>query len=586
MDALEEYLKAPAPAASGGEDPLVDYLSGDDEPERTFLRPGRRMPYKVPARGDVDALQRERKANEERYLSPVEAVTGAAQSFADRATFGGYGGLLRSTAVEDKDSGFESLSSTALKNMEKARAVPWMTTASDVGAYLTKGPVALMDAISAMRGVRSLSPLPRAIATGATASGVHETAQAVSEGASPAETVNRASDAVVGGAAAATGLGALVKGAGAVGRAVQRSRGGRAREFIEKRGGELVPERTPDDADIGEAANRAGERAKEAMRGYQERTARDPYNAAVASVPQELAEETVDVMPVYRWLKEAAADPANLQVQGRLQEYLSLLESRMTKPAPQPPMARMPPGARLPPPAPFEPTIPLSHYDLNGLRRSMAGFAGVGDTNVAAKNPLRQAYGMVKQMVDDGPYAEANRIYHEGLQDVDESLDMVGLRRSTDPSEPIKGNFDIRAQRAGQNTVTAGRDRPGVEQFREKHPDIAAETIDQPEMLRNQADIAFKLMPRRHGGLIERTGSAAGGLALAELGMQLASHGHVSLAKAAMLLLGGLTLKNMAPINARLLYKPALAAQQLEPLILGDIPLLSAARALPSGAIE
>jgi hypothetical protein len=203
--------------------------------------------------------------------------------------------------------------------------------------------------------------------------------------------------------------------------------------------------------------------------------------------------------------------------------------------------------------------------------------AGVGKTTDAKLSPLKRAYENAKSLVDDGPYAEANRRYHEGLTDVSDSLDMVGLERTTSVDEPIKGNLSVALQRRGQNTVTAGADteRLDIDAFKAKHPELA-NTVDAPEIIRKQGDLGFHVLPQRHGGLIDRTGSAIGGAALLEGLSHLASSGHVPGWGAVAAALLGLGVQNAKPLAGRVLYGPAQQAQIAAQMMLQGAPAIAA----------
>ena len=260
----------------------------------------------------------------------------------------------------------------------------------------------------------------------------------------------------------------------------------------------------------------------------------------------------VEISPIYKALLKASNDPANIAQADWFKGLLNMVESRRSV---------MSDGGEL---------YLANEEWLNGLRRGLGTISGVGQTTSGRMAPLQRAFHEVKAVVDEGPYAEANRAYHRGMTDVDESLDMVGLRRSHNPDEPIAGNLRVKAQRLGQNTVTAGADRPGMAAFREKHPDIALE-LDRPELLRAKADLTFHVKPQ-HGGLIERLAAPAGLAGMA--GAAYAGHGAHGLAALPL----ALAIQNASPIAGRFLYGPAQEAAALEPFLLQRTDLLQAAR--------
>jgi len=530
---------------------LVPGKESDETSVPAFLVPGtkrQKSPSRTyPSTGPIEQIRKDLDPAQLPDVNPLTSAArgfgGALNSLADRFTFGAYGAANRalgSLGVPGASDAADSIDSYRSEH-------PFASVVSDAPAYLAAGPArALATGVERLipQASSAIGRTGRAALSSGVTSGVIGGAEAGARGEEPGEILREAGQsALIGGAiggGAAAGLGVL----GNAARRVMGSRGAQAREFVESRGG--VPGRKHTDADIGEAAKHADERVKLGLEEYRRDVAERPYNEAISQISDADAKALVDVRPIYSDLAKSYYDPANLQVRGQIKELMDLME-----------FYQRGNGSML-----------MTEEGLNGLRRGIAGVSKVGVSTEGKLSPLRSAFGKAKSMVDMGPYAEANRLFSEGTAEADESLKMLDLRRSRSAQEPIKGNLGVKAQRLGQNTVTAGRDRPGVDAFREKHPDLAAE-LDAPELMRSESDLAFHLLPHAHGGLIERTAGAAG-LAPA---LMLAGAGHGGQGVAS--LLAGLALQNATPIAGRVLYNPARALLRLEPLVLGETPAIS-----------
>lgn len=306
---------------------------------------------------------------------------------------------------------------------------------------------------------------------------------------------------------AATDLpGAVMAGAGgaagaAVSDKIRKSRGYQAREFVEKEGqGARVGVTTPgrggvfddelagvgvDDHAIGTAARKGAEGV---LRGLKEKKRADadrPYREAkerVDASPQ--ADEVVNVKSVVDHMKKAVSDlETDDAVVGKLKGKLEQLEAY-----------KLDNGA-----------YAVPERQLNGLRRSLMRMAKIGQSDNPGEKeaPLRAAAFAVKKMVDEGPYADANKLYATGAAAETASRRQLGLK----PKKPADNAIDRRKlkltlEREGQNTKTAGGDSdiPG---FRAEHPRLDLQT-KLAELARARADLAFRFAPK-HGGLIDRT---------------------------------------------------------------------------------
>jgi len=359
------------------------------------------------------------------------------------------------------------------------------------------------------------------------------TAALAADGQSPGEALNDPAGLLL-----ATALGA---GGEAIGAGVARSKGAQARRFIEQRGGK-VSAGTPGkgrvfdtmevegttDADIGEQARRSGERVQPQLEQYRRDVAQKPYLDELTRITPAQAGQLVDVRPIYSDLVKSYYHPGtDPQVASQIKRQLDIMDERYTRPN----------GDIL---------MPQEH--LNGLRKTLGGLAGAGETSDPSLAPLRSAFGTAKSLVDGGPYARANAAFAAGSADAAEGMKDVGLRRSYSATAPERdvNKLRIKAQRIGQNTVTAGSDNPGFERFRTRHPELALE-LERPALLRAKGDLTFGLQ-KEHGGLIDRNGSAMG---MAATIAAAATGGHGG---SIMPALAAFAYQNRTPIAGRLLY--------------------------------
>lgn len=572
MDPLAQYLEdkghaAAAPAA----DPLADYLA---QKGQSSAAPAPLHINKEKLLANVQRVKR--KADEEQAPTAAQtadeaAATGAGGvlSIADRASFGGLSALLRAAKKVNELTGETgpTLASRSLQSINDYRGnLPTVSQYTDMPAYF----MAPTQAVAG--GIESALPVATKLGTRAArsvaASGLTGAALAGNEAALRGEGLEEGGrhmlEGGAGGALMGSAVAAPVSVASMAADALLGSRGAAARRFLESRG---VPVSLTSsgrsghitDADIGAASQRADTSVKEGLEQYRHDVATKPYVAELGKVSPAEANQLVDVTGIFANMAKAAQHPSTRpEVAAELQRQMDMMTKNYV------------PGSG---------PIMMTQDYLNGLRRSL-GEAAKFDSMEPKLSPIKRAFADAKALVDQGPYAEANRRFTEGTNDAQESLDMLDLRRTKNRNNPIAGNLRVTSQRRGQNTVTAGADqeRLDVDAFRAKHPGLALE-LDEPQILRHAADLNFKVLPSMHGGLIERSGSAAMGAAALEGLYHLAAHGHVSPTQLAASALLGLGARNMTPIAGRALYNPAMGTQALTPQLLGSVPLVGAARA-------
>lgn len=515
--------------------------------------------------GPIQQVRQRTAEEKSKYYVPQtaeEAFTVPVYSALDRFT----GGLV--TGAARAASGVIPTASDIARSVDEYRSgYPVLSNVTDAPAYISPESAPARIATTVDRALPTVTTgagrLAKTIIGGGATNAALGALDATSRGATPAQTGDAALHSGAVGTALSTALGIPTSLAGTMARAIINSRGGQARQFLESRGVpvSLTSAGRPGhitDADIGAAAERADQSVKEGLAQYREDVASAPYRNELNKITPAQQNQLVDVTPIFSEMAQAYQHPSTRpEIAAELKRQMDIMTANYT------------PGSG---------PIMMTQDYVNGLRQSLGGAARF-DSNEARFSPIKRGFQAAKDVVDQGPYAEANRVFHEGDQDYQQSLDMLDLRKTKKRGAPIGGNLSTKARRLGQNTVTAGADaeKMDVDAFREKHPDLALQ-LDEPEILRRSADIGFSLRPKQHGGLIERLGSMGAGLAGLEGVAQALGHGHVDPKAVALSTALGLGLQNMPAIQARLLFNPSLGVQALEPLVLSDIPLVSAAR--------
>lgn len=502
-------------------------------------------------------------------ISPSERLYNsgtAVNSAIDRYSFGALGAVGR--LLGDPGGINEGIEGYRAAN-------PVLSGVTDAPAYLAEGPVrALAEGVDRLvpQAASGIGKLARSATTGGIGAGGTAALQSAVHGDEPKQIAKNAGEATLGGVGLGTGLGLL----GRAGTAVMGSRGGQARQFIEQHGGEVSPLSSgkgkpyeqmdvsgTTDADIGAQAASSAEKGLGMLNQEKKGVLRSLGGTMSRINASPEGQQPRDVSSLIPQIQDALGEiDIASATEGDLQGAMAKIA------------AKQKPG--------FNPdTDPymLSEADLNKLRRRLDRSARTGTSNDAALGPLKNAANEARSMVDEGPYKDANARYAKESNSFRESRRLLGIsERPRTPGEP-KTAVDKVANlitRRGQNTVTAGKQEGDLAAFEQKHPEIGAE-LAKPGLLRKKADISFHVLPQRHGGLIDRTGSTVGAAATLDALASTMGHGHVSPAKLALGVAGGLTLQNLPAIQARMLYPGAKLAASGEAQKL--IPLFAAARA-------
>ncbi len=195
--------------------------------------------------------------------------------------------------------------------------------------------------------------------------------------------------------------------------------------------------------------------------------------------------------------------------------------------------------------------VMITERRLNDMRQRLQGMADYGiNTGAGAGNLRDRSFKAIaaaaKGLVDEGPYAEPNAMYSEGMGRLKEDRAALGLKKS--PSKSAAG-VDVEDRRVGQVLRNLGNDSEAagamadpeaIAAFVERHPELARQ-VDLPSLLR--AKEALSLHGPSGGGaldnLIQMTGRAGHGVT----GKAIDALKH-----------------NASAINGRLLYQPGRAA--------------------------
>lgn len=381
-----------------------------------------------------------------------------------------------------------------------------------------------------------------------------------------------------GSATSGAGIGALLASLGPLGRAIQQSRGGMARNFIEANNGdvgidtpgrgkpfdEMVTKGTTD-ADIGQQAAVSSERGldihrgeHDAVRGGIARGEGNIEDSPAAQARRPVTDLVTNIQDAIDHLATAPTTRANLR------EQLALINSKQ------------PPGYN---PQIHEPT--LTESDINAIRRSLDREGRTGISTDEAKHPLRSAADNARDMVDQGPFGPTNKAYSAEYDRYQRGRRQLGVNERPHTPEEKKTTVDRVTNlitRRGQNTVTAGKQIDDLEAFARENPEAGAE-FAKPGMLRAKGDLSFGVLPRKHGGLIDRTSSAIGTGAALDAAASAMGHGIGGHAASIGGLAAALTLRNLPAIEGRILAPAAKYAAKNEQHILRLNPLFQAALA-------
>lgn len=385
-----------------------------------------------------------------------------------------------------------------------------------------------------------------------------------------------------GDATTGAGVGALLGALGPLGRAVQRSRGGMARKFIEDNGGEVgvgspgkgapfdtMVTKGTSDKDIGQQAAASAENGlnilrdeHDAVRGGIARGAENIEGSPAAQGKRDVTDLVTGIQDAIDHLSTAPATRANLR------EQLALITSKQR------------PG--------FNPQVhapELTETDINAIRRSLDREGRTGLSTDEAKHPLRAAADNAREMVDQGPFGPTNKAYSTEYDRYQGARRQLGVNERPHAPEEKKTTVDRVTNlitRRGQNTVTAGKQIDDLEAFARENPEAGAE-FAKPGMLRAKGDLSLGVLPRKHGGLIDRTSSAIGTGAALDAAASAMGHGVGGHAASLGGLAAALTLRNLPAIEGRFLYPAAKYATENERHLLRLNPLFQAALAQKEG---
>lgn len=521
------------------------------------------------------------KTFHDRVERGLPRVTGALNSAIDRASFGGLTGVMRLSNKINEATGREPAYGQTLSDISQYREEhPTLSQWTDAPAYFT-GPtnkvVGATDAVvraaesklptvikAAMNAVPRQTAVVRNMLTAGGAGATIAGANALTAG-EPGAVPEAMSEGAQTGAALSVPLSVGAAAIGGTGRAITESKGGEARRFIEERGGN-VGMSTPGegkpfenmsttkhgDEGIGEQGEVSAERGLNMLREENKgiRAGLGIRKAKVSNTPE--ARNMRDVSDLVLKMREAIDDiDTSPQAEQSLKSSLDKIRKQQGQHFNE-----------------DTDTYLLSESDLNKLRRRLDRDARTGVSTDEKLHPLKDAANLARSMVSEGPYADVNKSFAEEASRYQKSRKQLGINQKTRTPEETKGAINTVKHlitRRGQGTITSGGQQANLRAFEEAHPDIAEE-FQKPELLRKREDISFRLFPE-HGGIHKTLGPIG----------HMVAH---SLLTGGTGILPALALTNRNALAARLLYGPALAAQAAEPLLLGEVPQIAAARAM------
>lgn len=580
---------------SKGEDysDLIAAAGTEEGGPESFLHPDKFKPSRGQRKfanqtGPDAAGQLQQEKQKYPVQSLDETAAGATLSALDRASMGALGGSLRygsenTPEVPESLRPYEQLlglkdrrarSQQVLGAMEDYRkANPTESQLTDLPAYFTKGYTTLGEGAAKLaerpaRFAAAGNPLGDLLRVGvpaAAVSAVPAATQEISEGGGAEDAAKAALSGAKSGVQLATTLAGGARLVGAAGRTVANSKGGKARRFIEERGGGAeVGLATPgeggkfddmithghDDAAIGAQAEESAKRGlgmlNEEHKGV--RAALGIRKGNVAKTPE--AAQLHDVSDVVAKIEDTLTDlDLSDYAEAKLEKALAKIKKAQGQ------------GFN-----PETDSYLLSETDLNKLRTRLDKAAKTGESTDGSLIPLKEAANQVRELVSKGPYGDVNSQFAEEYSRNRKNRDLLGIQpKSKTPQEPNAAFNKVSnmLKRRGKNEITGGGESGRVAEFAERNPAIEEEFV-KPELLRKRADIGFHVFPQ-HGGLYERLGPGA----------HYAAHALTHLGTG---VIPPLLFTNRNAIAARLLYGPAMAAQAAEPLLLNEIPLLAAAR--------
>ena len=423
--------------------------------------------------------------------------------------------------------------------------------------------------LETMLGLARFSPAAGAAGAGATAlrriAGSAATNAAVGAASGAAQAASHGEpmlEPALVGAGTGTVLGGGFAGVAEGAKAVLRSPGARARQIIEKYGGTVGPT-TPgkggmfeddlkglqaNDKGIGSAAQASGQRLLSKADEIHETQTKAPYRAeraAIEASPE--SSKGVDVEDVKQALmklhQSARLTPAE---RGQIGTLLKDFDE----------------GGRYYHKDLGFPTMTEAQLnDFNGMLGDMSR-AGQPGEHTVAQAKLSQVSSLVRSKVDQGPYADLNKNYSEGMEDRSALRRGLGLGPKKSSNEIAEGRRVANVlQRQGQQTVTEGGTTMDLDDIRREYPQLERD-IDAPKVLSAKADLGFRLGGPSHGGFMNRVQQE--GVPAAMVGAGAGYLSHSPAVGAGVGAAAHLLRTNWDPITGRLLYGPAQALQGMQ----------------------
>lgn len=276
--------------------------------------------------------------------------------------------------------------------------------------------------------------------------------------------------------------------AGKIGNAIRGGEGGQARQLWEKHGGNVGPLDSgsgveeiaglePTRNNVGRASAIGARNIRRGMDAEFDREVGAPFRDAKNAVDYSPASsEMTDVTSLVQTIGEV---PKALR--GRFRSELQDLGATMTE----------------------DGRVMMSQSSLNEARKRLEKIAnyglndGPGTANLKDES-FKSVANAAKVLVDEGPYAEANDIYHRGMNMRQADRASIGL--ATEPAKTLKGRTTedarvaqiIRNRNADSEAAGAMAERADLPGFVARHPDLERQ-VDLPDLLRAKGRLEFGL---------------------------------------------------------------------------------------------
>jgi len=152
---------------------------------------------------------------------------------------------------------------------------------------------------------------------------------------------------------------------------------------------------------------------------------------------------------------------------------------------------------------------------LNDDARYGVPVGGPGTGNLRVK-ALRDIAATAQDLVNEGPYAEANSIYRKGMTELERDRGLMSQKAPKEGGRPPNPSEKQIAQwirsRGADSEAAGSMYQPGShDAFLERHPELSRQ-LDLPDLLRAKDKLQFSLGSGGTDNLIQATARGGGGM--------------------------------------------------------------------------